>query len=143
LLQIIAQHILLSTAWHGLRTPNEAIFHQNPTFLGLGRQIGQLKFWAFGVFLADLSTPIFVLCVPCPCFPLIIHYFYKKLNLYSHIPNIYLVVLGFEFGPQRIRDLAIVCPQSVQHGISLILVCEKNVKNVTSCINTISSENLS
>ena len=27
--------------------------------------------------------------------------------LYIHILNIYL---GFEFGPQRIRDLAFVCP---------------------------------
>ena len=28
--------------------------------------------------------------VPCPCFPFFNHYFYKKLNLYIHIPNIYL-----------------------------------------------------
>jgi hypothetical protein len=32
-----------------------------------------------------------------------------KLSLYIHIPNIYLQ-LGFEFGPQRIGDLAFVCP---------------------------------
>ena len=37
------------------------------------------------------------------------HYFYKKLSLYIHIPNIYLESC-FEFGPQRIRDLAFVCP---------------------------------
>ena len=40
-----------------------------------------------------------------PCFPLFNHYFYKKLSLYIQIQNIYLE-LGFEFGPQRIRDLA-------------------------------------
>ena len=44
-----------------------------------------------------------------PCFPLINHYFYKKLSLYIQITNVYLG-LEFEFGPQRIRDLAIVCP---------------------------------
>ena len=37
------------------------------------------------------------------------HYFYKRLSLYIHIPNVYLG-LGFEFGPQRIRDLAFMCP---------------------------------
>ena len=31
--------------------------------------------------------------------------FLQKLSLYIHIPIIYL---GFEFGPQRIRDLAVV-----------------------------------
>ena len=40
-----------------------------------------------------------------PCFSSFNHYFYKKLSLYIHIPNTYLG-LGFEFGPQRIRDLA-------------------------------------
>ena len=40
---------------------------------------------------------------------LINHYFYKRLSLYIPIPNIYLG-LGFEFGPERIRDLAIVRP---------------------------------
>ena len=81
----------MNSLLHGLRTPNEAFFHRNPKFL------------------ANLSAPILVLWVPCPCFPLIIHYFYKKLSLYIQIPNIYLG-LGFELGPQRIGDLAIVCP---------------------------------
>ena len=43
---------------HGLRTPNKACFHWNPELLGLGRQIGQKNFGAFGVFSADLSTNI-------------------------------------------------------------------------------------
>ena len=94
---------------HGLRTPNEAFFHRNPELLGLCRQFGQLILWHFGVFSADLSAPILVLLVFCPCFPLINHCFYKKLSIYIQIPNIYL---GFEFelGPQIIRDLSIVCP---------------------------------
>ena len=43
---------------HGLRTPNEAFFHQNPKPLGLGRQFGQVNFGAFRVFSADLSAAI-------------------------------------------------------------------------------------
>ena len=96
-------------AGHGLRTPNEAFFHRNPKNLGLGRQFGQINLGAFGVFLADLSAPVLVLRVHCPCFPLINHHFYKIQSLYIQIPNIYLG-LGFEFGSQRIRDLVIVCP---------------------------------
>ena len=69
---------------HGLRMPNEAFFHQNPKLLDLGRQFGQINFGAFGVFLADLSAPILV--------------WYLGLGF------------EFEFGPQRIMDLAIVCP---------------------------------
>ena len=70
--------------------------------------------WAIGVFSANLSAPILVIYmwVPCPCFPLINHSLYKKLSLYIQIRNIHLG-LRFEFGPQRIRDLAIVCPYSV------------------------------
>jgi hypothetical protein len=37
-------------------------------------------------------------------------YFYKKLSLYIHIKNIYLGLGRFEFGQQRIRDLATVRP---------------------------------
>jgi hypothetical protein len=103
---------------HGLRTPNEAIFHRNTKLLGLGRQFGQINFGAFGVFSANLSSPILVLWVPCPWFPLIDRYFFKKLSLYIQIPKIY-VGLGFEFGPQKIRDLAIVsvdiCMSVVRH----------------------------
>jgi hypothetical protein len=45
---------------HGLRTPNEVFFHQNPELLGLGRQIGQINSGAFGVFSAKESGPILV-----------------------------------------------------------------------------------
>jgi hypothetical protein len=54
--------------------------------------------------------------VPCLCFPLFKHHFYKKLSLYIHIP--YGMGMGFEFGPQRIRDLAFVCPQFVARAVS-------------------------
>ena len=81
-------------------------FHQNPKLLGLGRQIGQINFGAFGVFSAKLSAPSLVQWVPCPCFPLFNQYFNKKLSLYIHIPNIYLG-LGFEFGPQRNLGLSL------------------------------------
>ena len=94
---------------HGLQTPNETFVHQNSKILGLCRQFGQINFEAFGVFSANLSAPILVLWVPCPCFSLINRYFYKKLSLYIQIPNIDFG-LGFKFVPQRIRDLAIVCP---------------------------------
>ena len=43
---------------------------------------------------------------PCPWTTIIST---KDLSLYIHIPNIFLR-LGFEFGLQRIRDLALVCP---------------------------------
>ena len=89
----------------------EAFFHRNTKLLGLDRQFGQINFGAFGVFSVNLSVPILVLWVPCPCFPLINHYSYKKLSLYIQIPNIYLGLgFEFEFGMQRIRELAIVCP---------------------------------
>ena len=91
------------------RTPNEAFFHWNPELFGLGRHVGQINFGAFGVFSAKLSAPILVQWVPCPCFPLFNHHFCKKLRLFIHIPNIYLG-LEFEFRPQRIWDLASVCP---------------------------------
>ena len=88
------------------------LFFKNLELLGLGRYFGLKFFEAFGVFSTGLSAPILVLWVPCPCFPLFNHYFYKKLSLYIQLPNIYLGV-GFEFGPQRIWDLALVCPWSV------------------------------
>jgi hypothetical protein len=60
-------------SYHGLRTPNEVFFHRNPKVLGLGRQIGQVN---FGVFSVHLSKLIF--WVPCLCFSLVNHYFYKN-----------------------------------------------------------------
>ena len=100
---IVRPHCTVS--WIRARTTDtqRELFSENPKLLGLGRQIGPKNLGAFGVFLANLSAPILVLWVPCPCFPLINHfkhYFYKKLSLYIQIPNIYLgLVFEFEFGP--------------------------------------------
>ena len=92
---------------HGLRAPNEAFFHHNPKVLG--RQFGQINFGAFrfGIFGRFISTH-FGTVSPMSMF----YYFCTKINLYIENPNIFLI-LRFEFGLQRIRDLAIVCPQSV------------------------------
>ena len=87
-----------------------SFFHWNPELLGLSWQMGPINSWAFEVFPAKLSVPISVQSVFCLCFPLSNHYFYKKLSIYIHIPNIYLGLgFEFEFGPQRIKDLAFVC----------------------------------
>ena len=51
---------------------------KNLELLSLGRYFGLKFFEAFGVFSAGLSAPILVLWVPCPCFLLFNHYFYKK-----------------------------------------------------------------
>ena len=55
-------------------TQRELLF-KNLKLLGLSRHFG-LK--SFGVFSARLSASILVLWVPCPCFLLFNHYFYKK-----------------------------------------------------------------
>ena len=89
---------------YGLRMPNEAFFHWNSKVLGLGRQIGQINFGAFGVFSAKLSAPILVLSM----FSMIQPLFLQKSKPINSQPKIYLG-LGFEFWPQRIRDLAFVC----------------------------------
>jgi hypothetical protein len=49
------------------------------------------KFRGIWCIFARLWASILVLGVPCPCFPLFNHYFYKKLSLYIHITNIYLL----------------------------------------------------
>ena len=82
---------------NGLRTSNEPFFHQNPKLLNLDRKLGQINFAVFEVFSAEL------------CFLLINHYFYKK-KLKPLYPNSKCFGLEFEFGPQKIRDLAIVRP---------------------------------
>ena len=52
---------------------------------GLGQTNWADEFWGiWGIF----GRTILVLWVSCPCFPLFNHYFYKKLSLSIHIPNI-------------------------------------------------------
>ena len=40
--------------------PMKPFFYQNPKLLGFGRQIGQINYVAFRVFLAKLSGPVLV-----------------------------------------------------------------------------------
>ena len=56
------------------------------SLLGLSRQFEQINFGTFGMFPNNLSAPILILWVPCPCFLSINHYFYKKLSFYIY-PN--------------------------------------------------------
>ena len=88
--------------------PERAFFQKFETF-GLGQTIWADKFWGiWGIFSRFISTffgtvsPLFMFHINQPLFV------QKTKPLY---PNIYLG-LGFKFGPQIIRDLAIVCPLS-------------------------------
>jgi hypothetical protein len=76
----------------GYGQPNEAFFHQNPKLLGLGKQFGQINFWAFG---GIYQHPFW--------------YCESLIGLDIQIQNNNLGS-GFEFGPQRPWDLAIVFP---------------------------------
>ena len=75
-------------SWSKPRTMDtqRKLFFKNHKLLGLGRKIGP-KIW--GAFSAELSAPILGQCVPCPCFPLIIHYFYKNISFWYQIPKNY------------------------------------------------------
>ena len=101
-----------NTQKHGLRTFNKVfVFH--PERLCLGRHFGQINFRTFGFFSNNLSA----LSWYCESLIDTFHqfknyYFNKKLSLYIQIPNFYLE-LRVEFWPQKISDLASVCPQSV------------------------------
>ena len=72
---------------HGLRSHNEAFFHRDPKLLGLGRQLGQINFGAFGIFLADLGT-----VSPLPMFSINQPLFVQKTKLLY--PNFFYLILG-------------------------------------------------
>ena len=73
---------------------NWSLFSSKSQTIDLGRKIGQINFGAFGVFGANLSAPILVLWVLCPCFPLINHYFYKKIkHLYPDPKYLFGIVI--------------------------------------------------
>ena len=84
---------------HAPQTLNAAFFSFKSRTFGFGLT----NSGAFDVLSAKLSAPILVQWVPCPWFSLFLQ---KPKHLYPH-PNYYLG-LGFEFGPQRIRNLAFV-----------------------------------
>ena len=87
--------------------PERAFFKKKKNkLLGLGRQIGPKN---FGAFVVHIFGQFWYCGVPIPCFRLINHYLYKKLSLFIQIQKTYLGVV-VEFGPERIRNLVIVCP---------------------------------
>ena len=67
------------------------------------------KFWSIWGILGQTISTHFGTVSPLSMFSIIPPVFLQKLSLYIHIPNIYLG-LGFEFGLQRIRDVAFMCP---------------------------------
>ena len=86
-----------------------SLFSSKYQFFGLGQTIWADKCWGiwgtFGLFISNhfgTVSPLSMFCINQPLF-------LQKLSLYIQIPNIHLG-LGFEFGLQRIGDLAIVCP---------------------------------
>ena len=82
--------------------PNEDFFHRN-----IWACADNLGIWGtFGLF---ISTHFGTVSSLSKVFHLSTIIFTKKLSFYIQMPNIYLG-LGFEFGPQRIRDLALVYP---------------------------------
>ena len=102
-------NVIIKCSLHA--TTDYRLFYWNPDLLGLDRQIGQINCGAFGVISAKVLGPILLLLLLCLCFPLFNRYFHKKLSLYIHILNIYLGLgFKFEFGPQKNRHLAFVCP---------------------------------
>ena len=117
------------------------IFFENPKLLGFGRQIWQKIFGAFGGFQADLSVPSLVLWVPCSCFSLINHHFYKTLSPYILIPKIYLGVWTgknekFSHRVSVVRAseyqsyIGKVCPEKKQTGLNVILQAQfKNYRS--------------
>ena len=86
----------------GLWTPNEALFHQNPKFFCLWQTNWAKNFGGILCIFGRTISPHFGTVSPLSMFS--INYFYKELSLYIRI------TLGFELGPQRIRNLVIVCP---------------------------------
>ena len=95
----------------GLRTPNEASF---PLKFRIFR-IGQTKnrkdnFWGvFGQTKKLNNSTHFGTVSPLSMFSIIQPLFLQKTKtLYPHPKHLF--GMGFEFGSQRIRDLAFVCP---------------------------------
>ena len=66
------------------------------------------EFWDIWGILGQFISTNFGTLSPLSMFSINQPLFLQKLSLYIQIQNTCLG-LGFEFGPQRIRDLAIVC----------------------------------
>ena len=99
-----------------------SLFSSKSQTFGFGQTIWATvwadKFWGiWGIFSRFISThfgtvsPLSMFSINQPLFR------QKTKHLHIQIPNIHLG-LGFEFGPQRTRDLGFVCPQSVPNCFS-------------------------
>ena len=75
------------------RTAYEAFFHRNPKPLGLGRQSGQISFWAIEIFFERFISTQFWYCES------LVHVFH--LSTITSTKN---------FGLEIIRDSALLCP---------------------------------
>ena len=98
---------------HGLRTPNEDSFlSKSQTY-----EFVQIKFGVFGVLLANLTSLILVLWVSCSCFPLINHYFYKKMSLNAkiYIPSTLNID---QYTLAHTIDCVCVCSKILNHGLN-------------------------
>ena len=106
--------ILLNGIKHGLRMPNEVFFHWNLEFLWLGQANWANKFWGtWGIFGRTITTH-FGTVSPWFMF-LIIQPIFLKKKAFISTPQICMYLrLELEFGSQRIRDLAYLCPLSVE-----------------------------
>ena len=112
------------------RLPMKPFSSKFQTF-GLGQTIWADIFWGmWGIFGRLISTH-FGRVSPLSMFYINQPLFLPKLSLCIQIPNMYLG-LGFEFGPQRIRNLAIACPQSVFLIISKIGLIDSDPGNLTT-----------
>ena len=85
-------HKQIKTCFFARTTDSQwSLFALKSRTFGLGQTNWADKFRCIWVIFGQTISTHFGTVSPC-------HYFYKKLSLYIHIPNIYLG-LGFEFGP--------------------------------------------
>ena len=103
----IFEYYLLYLGMHGLRTPRESFFSKTSNLWAWADILGWNFLGHLGYFRPDYQHPFWYCEFLFHVFHYFNHYFYKKTEPLH--PTIYLGV-GFEFGPQRIWDLAFVCP---------------------------------
>ena len=96
----------INQMWHGLRTPNEALFSLKSRIFGLRQTVWADKFQGIWVIFGRFISTHFGTVSPLSMFYTNQQLFLQTLSLYIQIPNFY-IGLEFEFGPQRIRNSAI------------------------------------
>ena len=92
---------------HGLRTPRESFFQKSQTFR-LGQTNWAESFWGiWGIFGWTINTHFVTVGSLSMFLPLFLQ---KTKPLYPTPKYLFGSGVGFEFGSQRIWDLAFVCP---------------------------------